>query len=610
MSHDFNDLLNLLDGEEFDERPVDIEEFVTSEEYLGLGGLPLSENQYQLIRASSQIYKRTTLHNLYGYEEGERRWKMTFNEIIFQLGKGSGKGHTSSIACAYVVYLLLCLKDPQKYYNRPPGDEIAILNVAINAQQANNVFFKYFSTRIKTCPWFDGKYTPKAGEYAFDKDIKVYSGHSEREGWEGYNLFYAVLDEISGFAGESTSGNEGAKTAQAVYDMYSASVTSRYAEFGKLILLSFPRYKNDFIQTRYNKVVGEKSIVIRSHTFRLDPDLPEGTEGNEFTIEWEEDHIISYTRPRVFALKRPSWEVNPTKSLDVDYVMAFYDNPVDALARFACMPPDSEDAFFKDRQAVEAAFQATNGVDTDGRFMPDFLPKHGVKYYIHIDLARKVDHCAVAISHVEKWEKRKIGQYMTEAAPVVVVDAVRWWTPKKGFEVEFAVVREYVVSLRQRGFDIKLVTFDRWESYEMIKYFNDIGMKADKLSVAKKHYEDMALAIQERRIIGPRTPTDKDGDLLTEELLQLRLMPNDKIDHPRKGSKDLADAVCGAIYNAIAHTPRNAGEEIEIQTLNSFRKKEVENDPRIPDRPGQIIQPPKRKMPSDLADYFSGMEII
>lgn len=603
MSFDFGDLLNILDGEDFEERPVAIEEFVTSEDYLNLPDTPLSENQYTLIKASSQIYKKSTLINLYGEEEGNKRWKQTMNEVIFQLGKGSGKDFTSTIACAYIVYLLLCLKDPAKYYGKPPGDTIDILNIAINATQAQNVFFKGFKNRITRSPWFVGKYKEKQGHFEFDKNVNVYSGHSEREAWEGYNVLYVVLDEISGFALDSTSGHEGAKTAQAVYDMYRASVTSRFPEFGKLVLLSFPRFKNDFIQQRYNAVVNEVQVIKRSHTFRLDPDLPEGTEGNEFTVEWDEDNIVSYMTPKVFALKRPSWEVNPTKVID-DYVRDFFDNPVDALSRFACMPPDAIDAFFKDRQKIERAFTSSNGVDESGVFSPMFQPKPGTRYFVHVDLARKHDHCSVALAHVEKWEQRKIGSTLTEPAPIVKVDAVRWWTPTKEKNVDFADVREYIVSLRKRGFDIKLVTFDRWESYDMMEYLKGVGMNSERLSVAKKHYEDLAMVVSEERLVGP------DIQLLRDELLQLRIMPNDKVDHPRKGSKDLADSVCGAVFNAISHTPRNVNEFIEVQTLSSFRKHEINNQDEPRSERGQIISPPKRQMPPDLEDYFNGLTAI
>jgi hypothetical protein len=602
MSFDFGDILNLLDGEDFEERPVEIEEFVTSEDYLNLPDTPLSKYQYQLIRVSSQIYKRETLHNLYGYEAGEKRWAETKREVIFQLGKGSGKDFTSTIACAYIVYLLLCLKDPAKYYNKPPGDTIDILNIAINATQAQNVFFKGFTNRIERSPWFMGKYTKKQGHFEFDKNVNVYSGHSEREAWEGYNVLYVVLDEIAGFALESTSGNEQAKTAQAVYDMYRASVTSRFPDFGKLVLLSFPRFKGDFIQQAYDKVIGEKETIIRTHKFKLDPDLPDGTEGNEFEIEWEEDHILSYKTPGVFALKRPSWEVNPTKKIE-DYMVDFFDNPLDAGGRYACMPPDAIDAFFKDRQKIEYAFNGRNGNSLDGVFEDDFLPKADKQYFVHVDLARVHDHAAVALAHVEKWETRKIGANMTEPAPVVVVDAVRYWTPSKTKNVDFTEIREYILSLKRRGFDLKLTTFDRWESADTIDYLKSMGLRSERLSVAKKHYEDFAMVVAEQRLTGPKL------DLLIDELLQLRIMKNDKVDHPRKGSKDLADAVCGAIYNAIAHTPRNANEVIEVKTLQDINQ-EIERNRIEEDKQDGVIRAPKRKMPAELEEYLSRFQVL
>ena len=253
---DFNVFLDALEGDEFSEKPASLEDFVTSKDYLGLP--PLSQYQYQMIRASTQIYKRETLHKIYGEEEGEKIWKQTCSEVILQLGKGSGKDYTSTIACAYMVHLLLCLSDPARYYGKPPGDAIDIINIAINAIQANRVFFKGFNQRIEKSPWFQGKYIAKANMVEFDKSVTVHSGHSEREAWEGYNVLVVILDEISGIELESTSGHDQAKTASAIYKMYRASVNSRFPDFGKVILLSFPRFKNDYIQQRYNEAVAEK----------------------------------------------------------------------------------------------------------------------------------------------------------------------------------------------------------------------------------------------------------------------------------------------------------------------------------------------------------------
>ncbi len=594
MDLNFNDLIDILDGEEFEERPVDLRTFVTSPEYLGLP--PLSEYQYTLIEKSSQIYKESTLIKLFGEEEGKRIFKQTCNEIIAQLGKGSGKDYCSTISVAYQVYLLLCLKDPASYYGKPPGDTIDILNIAINAQQANNVFFKGFKTRIERCPWFAGKYDPKASEIKFDKNVSVYSGHSEREAWEGYNVLTVILDEISGFATENTTGHDQAKTADAIYDMYRGSVISRFPEYGKIILLSFPRFKNDPIQKFYESVIAEKETVIRSKTLKMDEELPDGTEGNEILVEWEEDHIISYKIPRTYAIKRPSWEVNPTKSIE-NYKVEFYKNMPDALGRFACMPSEAVDAFFKSREKIEKAFNNTAlAVDKFGRLEPWFAPDPDKEYFIHVDLAQKHDHCAVAMSHVNKWVNVKVTDSYSQPAPIVEVDAVMYWTPTADKSVDFTEVKDYILSLRTAGFKIRLCTFDRWNSHDMMQQLKQYGINTETLSVAKKHYDDMAMIVLEERLSGPNIP------LLIDELLQLRIM-RDKVDHPRKGSKDLSDAVCGSIYNAISMTRFNINQEIDIHTYDSIKYDNNEEEVRL-----NMIRAPR--MPKNLSSVLDGMEIL
>ena len=598
MSFDFEDLIDLLDGEEFDEKPVQLEEFVTSPKYLGLP--PLSDLQYLLIEKSSQIYKESTLIKLFGEDRGKEISKQTATEVIAQLGKGSGKDYCSTIAVSYIVYLLLCLKDPATYYGKPPGDAIDIINIAINSQQANNVFFKGFKTRIDKSPWFVGKYEAKASEMKFDKAITVHSGHSEREAWEGYNVIVVILDEISGFAIENTTGHDQAKTADAIYDMYRASVDSRFPDFGKVILLSFPRFKNDPIQKFYESVIAEKETIIRSETLKMDEDLPDGTEGNEVVVEWEEDHIKSYLIPKVFALKRPTWEVNPTRSID-DFKTAFYKNSLDALGRFACMPPEMVDAFFKSREKVEKAFNNTGiAVDKFGRLEEWFKPDPEKKYFIHVDLAQKHDHCAVAMAHVNRWVNVKVTDNYSQPAPIVEVDAVRYWTPTPDKSVDFTEVKDYILSLRTRGFNISVCTFDRWNSHDMMQQLKQYGINTEILSVAKKHYDDMAMVVLEERLSGPHIP------LLIDELLQLKIM-RDKVDHPRKGSKDLADAVCGSIFNSISRTRPDNNSEIDIHTYDSMM---YTNDFKLDDKDVSLnmIRPPR--MPDRLSEAIENMEII
>ena len=591
----FEDFLGALSGDEFDEIPVEVEEFCVSPDYLDLGDSEPSPLQYQMIRATTQIMRQDTLVNLYGAEKGNARWEETFNESIFQLGKGSGKDFCSNIAVAYIVYVLLCMKSPQKYYKKPRGNAIAILNIAINAKQANQVFFKGFSDLITASPWFAGKYTDHRDDIEFDKNITVYSGHSEKESWEGYNTFMVILDEIAGFMLESASGNANAKTSEEIYKMYSASVTSRFDEFGKVVLLSFPRYKDDFIQQRYNQVVGEKVTVIHEEKVYLIPELGD-IEGNFVEFEWEEDHITRYTEPRVYALKRPSWIMNPTKTVN-SYTRDFHKDKVDALMRYACMPPDSIDGFFKDSERVEQAFSQQLMIAEDGVVDPRFKADPDKVYYMHVDLAQKVDNCAVAMAHVDKWRTTRYNGNEEWVEPEVVVDFIRYWKPSKDKTVDFAEVRDFITSIARKGFNIGLVTFDRWNSVDMMEYLDSNGMKTETLSVAKQHYTDMLGIVNQGRLKAP------DIELVRKELVQLRVI-KDKIDHPRSGSKDLADATCGAIYNAISYTPKEEWGEIEIETIDTLRRPEP-----------HVIEPPvERKatepMPPDLQAYLDSLIVL
>ena len=199
MSLDLNNFIEALDDNPFEEEPVDVRTFVRSKDFLGQP--ELSDIQYTLVETMSQIYRIEDLIRIMGDRAGrEHHAKYTKSEIILQCGKGSGKDFTSTVGMAYLVYKLLCLKDPSGYFGKPTGDAIDLINIAINAQQAKNVFFKGFRLKIDRSPWFAGKYEAKMDNIEFDKAITVYSGHSERESHEGLNLMIAILDEISGLS--------------------------------------------------------------------------------------------------------------------------------------------------------------------------------------------------------------------------------------------------------------------------------------------------------------------------------------------------------------------------------------------------------------------------
>jgi len=589
----FNDFLDALKNEQFEDIPVDVKTFVESPDYLNQP--PLSSIQYDIVEAMSQVYKKNDLQTLLGMDIGGKHYeKYTKNEIILQLGKGSGKDHTSTVACAYIVYKLLCLKDPARYFGKPSGDAIDIINVAINAEQAKNVFFKGFKNKIEKSPWFAGKYDPKVNSISFNKYITVYSGHSERESHEGLNLFMAVLDEISGFATEVGTGNDQGKTADNIYKAFRGAVDSRFPDLGKVVLLSFPRFAGDFISKRYEDVIADKETIERRHKFIINEELPEGPD-NEFEIVWEEDQILSYKYPRMFALKRPTWEVNPTRKIE-DFKIAFLTDVGDAMMRFLCMPTFSSDSFFKQKDKLEKCMTLRNPLDSFRRFDPSFKADPDKTYYIHADLAQKHDKCAVAIAHVDKWVNIQVIKDYQQVAPIVIVDAVAWWEPKVEGPVNLSEVKNWIINLRREGFNIGLISFDRWQSFDIQQELKAVGLRTDTVSVSKKHYEDLAMMIYEERIAMPRIP------LLLEEMSQLKIMRNNRIDHPRKKSKDLSDAVCGAVFGAISHTNRQSNIEIDIHTWSSAAK--------LAEKERSMVELETREIPDDVRDFLSEYKLI
>ncbi len=594
MSTMFNDFLEVLKENHFEEKPVDAKTFVESSDYLGQP--PLSPVQYDIVEAMSQIFKKEDLQELYGDAEGARYYdKYTKNEIILQLGKGSGKDFVSTVACAYIVYKLLCLKDPARYFGKPTGDAIDLINVAINAQQAKNVFFKGFKTKIEKSPWFAGRYNAKADSVEFDKSITVYSGHSERESHEGLNLLLAVLDEISGFASEVGTGNEQGKTAENIYKAFRGSVDSRFPDLGKVVLLSFPRYQGDFISKRYEDVIAEKETIEKKHIFIMNEDLPHEDASNRFEISWDEDNIISYKVPKILALKRPTWEVNPTRKID-DFKLAFYTDLGDAMMRFACTPTFASDAFFKQKEKLEKCMNTRNPLDSFRRFDQGFKPDPEKTYYIHADLAQKHDKCAVAIAHVDKWVNIQVIKDYEQVAPIVVVDAVAWWEPRAEGPVNLSEVKQWIINLRREGFNIGMVSFDRWQSFDIQNELQAVGIKTETVSVAKKHYEDLAMMIYEERVAIPMIP------ILLEEMSELKIMKGNRVDHPRKKSKDLADAVCGAVFGAISHTPKHTNLEIDIHTWSTST--------RLAEKQKSMVELDNREMPNDVKDFLDKLNII
>jgi len=124
-------------------------------------------------------------------------------------------------------------------------------------------------------------------------------------------------------------------------------------------------------------------------------------------------------------------------------------------------------------------------------------------------------------------------------------------TAKPMDEIKFEDIRKKIYRLKDIGYNIAKISFDGWQSIDSIQTLNSSGFNAETFSIDRNpesYYTLKAAMLDGRMDFYYYKP-------FVEELQQLEEIKGTKIDHPRQGSKDVADAVAGVCYHAAQGTP-------------------------------------------------------
>lgn len=572
----------------FEHEPVDLRTFVQDKKYLGLSSFELSPIQIDLVRHMEQIYYPETI-NLLAENEAEKerlivgpyqtlriepywsqRYRMT-NKIVAMWGKGAGKDSTVRVGTLRVIYLLLCLKSPQLYYDMPDVDSIHTLNIASSAPQALRAFFDPVRRAVKT-GWFADKCEPTKNQIEFDKNIIAISGHSQAESQEGLNLILGVADEIDAFASEAGATKGPTKgsvksiqnTAEYIVKMMDSSASTRFPDIYKLVSISYPRYKGSPIMNA----------------------IEEAKTDAEAVGGWENS---TYYNSGPYA----TWEVNPRVEGKHKFATQYRKDPIEAAAKYECKPAAAANPYFRNELALRSAFKE---VDVDPitvsyrhvgktweaayEFARDFKPIEGAVYAMHADLAVTGDRAGISMAHVKKW-----GEYETlveqedgfevsarEMRPEVKVDFVFAYEadiksdPAREIQIRWA--RQLCFELIKRGFAVRRFTYDQFQSVDSMQILQGHGIEAERLSTDRttEVWRNLRDVIHDGRLDAPY------NQLLIDELLGLTQLTNGKVDHPMNGSKDLADAFGCAVMGAVIL----GGEEAEGSPTRGYEPASIE----------------------------------
>lgn len=131
--------------QDYKEIPVDIDTFLCSDEYLGIandGG------------DSIYPYWKNGFHEIFDDP-------LKYTQVVFTGATRIGKSSTAVTGIAYMLYRLMCFRNPQKFFKKKEISKFYFLFFNITLDLARTIGFREFNDLLKSSPWFNrhGKFT-------------------------------------------------------------------------------------------------------------------------------------------------------------------------------------------------------------------------------------------------------------------------------------------------------------------------------------------------------------------------------------------------------------------------------------------------------------------
>jgi hypothetical protein len=360
----------------------------------------------------------------------KKRYK--FEELVLVLGRRSGKSFLVSAMALYELYRLISMGHPQARYGLMEFDEVVLLNVARNEEQAKKAIFSKIKQTVLASPFFApyiGKDTELEMRFYTEHDreenvrrkeqninpfagsLVLRCGSSNASGLVGLTCWAIIMDEVAAMAGDNPESG----VDYALYDDLKPSLAT-FGKDGKMMLLSNPK--------------GPLGLLYDLHENR------------------QED-------PTTLVMRLPTWLTNPNidkewldgqKKKDPQEFQMQYGAEFGASSSDPMFNSEDIDRMFASMSMVKRKEMA------EGHF----------EYFCHLDPARTSDYYALVIAHTENM----YGQIGPDFQPLkrVVIDHIHFWNPRtKNQPVKESEVEDYVINLHNK-FKFKQVSIDQWNS--------------------------------------------------------------------------------------------------------------------------------------------------
>ena len=551
---------------DFKEIPVDIDTFLESDDYLGLTN-----------REGDAVYPywRQVLKDIF-YAGNQ------YEECVFTGATRIGKSSTAITGTCYMLYRLMCLRDPQKYFNKKDVSKFSILFFNITKDLASGVAYREFNDTLKESPWFNRHgtfsrsdrnfyYIPEGGKVIIDFGSD--SAHAL-----GQQVFCALMDEMN----FSKAGVKDVTKAKAhmmdLYNTVAARVKGTFRMngevYGKIFAVSSKRSDSDFmelyVQRQIESGAGDHMYVADKPQWEV---LPKTMFSKEtFTIAVGDRHkkgfVVADNQCFPEALKELEDQgykllhppINMRPEFVADFEIALRDlagiSVPGSLSYITqelvsqCIG-DRRNPFYSDileigtndTQTIEEFFHID---EIDRRF-------YSMPHFIHLDLSLNNDRTGISDICISGRKDIKDMDGKVVSMPMFThIFSIALQAPR-GANIPYDKITTFLVWLRKQGLNIKGISRDQFQSEYMGQILESKGFgKVPKVSLDRTPDGYMALksTFAEERI-----------DMLHMELLENELIHlqrdsvSGRIDHIIGQSKDVSDSLAGAVWNAILTNP-------------------------------------------------------
>lgn len=529
-----------------------IDQFLDDPKYLGAS---LTDP----VTGKSKVYPiwRDALRKIY-----PNPYYSPYVQIIITGAIGLGKSTFSIAGALYDICKLLHLKDPHQHFGLIKSTEIQYALINATMSLAGSVLYDQMVEWMRESPFFKEKMAKAPYRKMFPNRIGIDFG-SRASHVLGKAIIGAIMSEINFQTKVTDQAKE--NFTNILRRMQSRFMSAGGTLPGHIWIDSSKADADSFIEKHIEENQHDNSMIVFDYPVWVVKEhlgIYCGERFQVFAGDSNTDPFVVERQEQLLGIPE-----NKVISVPVEYKDSFTSDIRNSLRDIAGKSTMSAYSFISSSEKISEVLSEQNPVtkeiiDLDffnrNQKIIDYLnPKifeiiDKKPRFIHIDIGLVHDKTGISSAYIDdvvevvRYDPRT-GNYFRLREPVVRVEWILAIKACTGQQVPLYKIRDFIADLKVRGYPIAVVSTDGYQSTNLRQDISLLGIDSELISVdkTKQPYITLRSAILESRLICV------DHNILKKELLEL-IENRKKIDHTSSGSKDLADALCGSVFQAMS----------------------------------------------------------